>query len=887
MWNANGVSRHKNELAQFLFEKNIDVMLLSETHLTDKHNFHIPGYLFYATNHPDGKAHGGTGILIRGRIKHHLYNRTEMDYLQSTSISMQSSSGPVTLAAVYCPPRFVVSEDQFTEFFNSLGERFIAAGDYNAKHTHWGSRLLTPKGKQLYNALIKPRNKLDHVTPGRPTYWPADPNKLPDLIDFAITRKIPRNNITAESLAELSSDHSPVLLTLWHRPHITERPYRLTGNRTNWARYAKYVCTHMEPTQTVFTDEDVDRLVKSIEETLVAAAKASTPPDTHKMTNHSKTNREIEQLVLEKRRLRREWQNHRSPTAKEHLKIATRKLTRALKLEEANAQHLYIKQLSPTSKRNPLWKAHKSIQPPAETVVPLRGPSGSWIRSDEDRANAFADHLQKVFQPNPASNSFVLPVVTKSLPPINPVTFSQSEIASIIKDLNPKKSPGHDLVAPKMIIELPPCAVLTLCHLFNAITKLGYYPQRWKKAVIVMIPKPGKDKTQPSSYRPISLLTCLSKLFEKAFLKQLTPYLRRRNTIPSHQFGFRKNHGTIEQVNRITNEIRTAFEHREYCSAIFLDVAQAFDRVWLEGLMYKITKLLPQNTHKVFESYLFKRVFSTRCNSSTSHDRVINAGVPQGSVLGPVLYTLFTADMPTNYQLTTSTFADDTAILSRSRCPAKATEQLACHLKIVERWFADWRIKINETKSRHVTFTLNRQTCPPCTLNNTLIPQADVVTYLGVHLDRRLTWRRHIESKRTHMKLKAANLHWLINYNSPLSLEYKVLLYNTVLKPIWTYGCELWGNASKTNIEIIQRAQSTILRTITGAPWYLRSESIHRDLHINLVNEEIQLKKSKHQAKLAAHENPLAKSLTRVYSQSRLKRKDSPAQQRNPRAVSN
>jgi len=207
--------------------------------------------------------------------------------------------------------------------------------------------------------------------------------------------------------------------------------------------------------------------------------------------------------------------------------------------------------------------------------------------------------------------------------------------------------------------------------------------------------------------------------------------------------------------------------------------------------------------------------------------------------------------------------------------------------KIVERWFADWRIKINETKSRHVTFTLNRQTCPPCTLNNTFIPQADVVTYLGVHLDRRLTWRRHIESKRTHMKLKAANLRWLINYNSPLSLEYKVLLYNTVLKPIWTYGCELWGNASKTNIEIIQRAQSTILRTITGAPWYLRSESIHRDLHINLVNEEIQMKKSKHQAKLAAHENPLAKSLTRVYSQSRLKRKDSPAQQRNPRAVSN
>jgi len=135
-----------------------------------------------------------------------------------------------------------------------------------------------------------------------------------------------------------------------------------------------------------------------------------------------------------------------------------------------------------------------------------------------------------------------------------------------------------------------------------------------------------------------------------------------------------------------------------------------------------------------------------------------------------------------------STFADDTAILSRSKCPQQASAQLAAHLDVVQIWLSDWRIKVNEQKCKQVTFTLNRRNYPNLTLNNTVLPQAYEVTYLGVHLDRRLTWRTHIEAKRTHQMLKANSLHWLINSCSPLSLDYKVLFYNSALKPIWTYG---------------------------------------------------------------------------------------------------
>jgi hypothetical protein len=190
-----------------------------------------------------------------------------------------------------------------------------------------------------------------------------------------------------------------------------------------------------------------------------------------------------------------------------------------------------------------------------------------------------------------------------------------------------------------------------------------------------MIPKPGKSATEVTSYRPLSLLPVLSKRFEKVLLKRLKPILDEKQIIPTYQFGFRNNHSTIHQVHRITTLIEKTLEEKQVCSSIFLDVAQAFDKVRHEGLLHKIELLLPTEYSRLLKSYLSDRYFRVKQEDEYSGLKPINAGVPQGSVLGPVLFLIYKSDLPQPEGATVATFADDTTIMAVGADVEEATEK--------------------------------------------------------------------------------------------------------------------------------------------------------------------------------------------------------------------
>jgi len=200
-------------------------------------------------------------------------------------------------------------------------------------------------------------------------------------------------------------------------------------------------------------------------------------------------------------------------------------------------------------------------------------------------------------------------------------------------------------------------------------------------------------------------------------------------------------------VHRISHTINEAFGKKKYCTSAFLDVSQAFDKVWHEGLLLKIWHTLP-SYFKLTRSYLKDRTFRTKITDQKSDLFPIRAGVPQGSVLGPLLFVLYTSDFPTTNNTTTGTFADDTVILATHADPRTAAQYLQHHLNLTQDWLRQWRIKIYETKSVQITFTLRKGQCPPVKINNVEIPVAAMTKYLGMHLDHKLNWRDHIVTKR-------------------------------------------------------------------------------------------------------------------------------------------
>ena len=313
-------------------------MLISEIHFTDKNYLNINGYKFYHTQHPSGKAHGGSGIIIKSNNKYYELPPFQKDYLQATNVAIEDCHGTITTSAVYCPPRHSIAKEDFDSFLDTLGNRCIAGGVYNAKHTQWGSRLVTVRGKNLLNSIIT--NNLNYLTTYEPTYWPTDTNKIPDLLDFLITKNISSRHVQINSSADLSSDHSPVIVTV-SSTIIENTPNGFIHNQlTIWQLFREVFNHSTFASTSLKTNEEIGAATEYLNTSILNAIRFSTPAKT------SISKHEYPQYILkkiaEKRRLRRVWQTHRTPEDKCKLNNATRKLSKTIKNYNNDCFHKYL-----------------------------------------------------------------------------------------------------------------------------------------------------------------------------------------------------------------------------------------------------------------------------------------------------------------------------------------------------------------------------------------------------------------------------------------------------------------------------------------------------------------------------------------------------------------
>lgn len=284
LWNTNGLLKNKTELDMYLHEKRTDVALITETHLTPRNKINIPDYTIYRTDHPDNTSHGGTAVIIRSSLKHHPIHLPKLPDIQATAITLYTSQHPITLAAVYCPPRYSLTPTMFCSFFEKLGRCFIAGGDYNAKHQLWGSRLCSPRGRSLQAALQN--LTLNTISPNTPTYWPTSRLKTPDLLDFFITKGLQAIPYTVRSSFDLCSDHSLVHLILLEEPCQKEERPTLTRGNMNWDCYQAHLNKMFSVPLSLKTENEIEEAVEVLTKSIQESARCSSTPRRQKTNTY-------------------------------------------------------------------------------------------------------------------------------------------------------------------------------------------------------------------------------------------------------------------------------------------------------------------------------------------------------------------------------------------------------------------------------------------------------------------------------------------------------------------------------------------------------------------------------------------------------------------------
>ncbi|GFT63776.1 RNA-directed DNA polymerase from mobile element jockey [Trichonephila clavipes] len=547
-------------------------------------------------------------------------------------------------------------------------------------------------------------------------------------------------------------------------------------------------------------------------------------------------------------RAKKKYNNTLNPIDKQNYYRLQEKLKKELK--KISQENWNNKLESLNTRDNSLWQCQRFFRKKRSNIPSLTSSSGV-ANSDDQKANILASTLQNNFSENKRPGDGRHPIdqeITNTLNnffdnhPLIPISPTEpDEILNYIKSLKNNKAPGSDLITNKMVKNFPIKIIMILTYLINKILFLRHFPNNWKNAIVFPIKKPNKNAHFPDSYRPISLLSILSKITEYVILNRLKSFTNDNNFINPNQYGFARNLSTYHPLLGLTEKITAGFQRGRSTGAVFLDIQKAFDRVWVSGLIYKlITNNFPPALIHLINSYLVNRTFQVRVNDTLSSSHSINYGVPQGSLLGPLLFNIYINDIPTHPQTSTNIYADDTVTLATYKNHNTITIALNNHLKLLETFFDTWKIKINIDKTIAVLFT-NRKTQPtPPTLYSTQLQWSQSTKYLGLTLDKKLTWKQHIIQTRDKFRRAQRAIFPLIGRNSELNLYNKLLLYTAVLRPILTYGSPVWGYAANSNIKILEVAQNSLIRNIVKANRYARNSKIYEDIKISPFKAYIQ-----------------------------------------------
>ncbi|XP_046734973.1 uncharacterized protein LOC124404685 [Diprion similis] len=441
---------------------------------------------------------------------------------------------------------------------------------------------------------------------------------------------------------------------------------------------------------------------------------------------------------------------------------------------------------------------------------------------------------------------------------------SLSKLLTLFKNLNNKKSAGYDNIPNAVLKHLPRKIISYYCILFNNALNNMYFPDCWRTAKVIALLKKDKESSNPSSYRPISLLPNISKIFEVVVNKSLAVFCDENEIIPESQFGFRHRHSTIHAISKFTSDICWSLNNSECVAACLIDLEKAFDTVWLDGLFYKLMKKnFPKHLIKMLWVMLHDKYFHVCDGSNTSSIKfAIADGLQQGTVNSPILFNIFNSDILTLFDLNkvaskkAIAFADDLVVYISGNKPSELKVQLQeLSIKLID-YYNTWKLKINTSKCETILFRPNLKFANRDTKKNWrnfsisdgrngghAVPHKNIVKYLGINIDFQLKFNLHVNAQLARAQ-KAFNSANRLFYCKYLDKRIKILCYLLLIRPIITYGCPIWFNLSAGTMDKIRVFERKCIRACLGkyrsaSSLYVRfisNAEIYNEANINRID---------------------------------------------------
>lgn len=530
--------------------------------------------------------------------------------------------------------------------------------------------------------------------------------------------------------------------------------------------------------------------------------------------------------------------------------------------------------LAECTNRNNTWKVLKSFLPRNDRNVNIPCEDDSFTQACvfNDHFSNVATNLLNANQQNKMSSKSEF----KAIPRDKIFEFSlvsEVDVMKEIKNLKNKKSVGIDGISIQVLKSCGHILGKSITYFINQSISQGRVPRGWKIAKVIPLHKKG-DKSNPDNYRPISLLPCISKIMERIIQRQLLHHLQENNILDPNQSGFRPKHSTTTALIKVTDEWLLAMDEGMYTGAVFVDLRKAFDLVDHKLLLMKLSDIgLKDTALKWFESYLSERRIVTTMNKSISNENILSHGVPQGSILGPLLFSIFINDLPRIFkQSSVHLYADDTVIYFSHKNVNNIQTILNTELKTLDDWMHKNNLLVNYTKTVSMIFgtryMLSKSNKIDIKIKNNDIELVESFKYLGIQLDRELKWDIHIDDMCQKIGKLVGFLGRLSHTIDDVNLN---LIYKATILPHFDYGELIWQSASKSSLLLLQKLQNRAGRMIMKINPFEHVSTKH--VHDSLSWEFLEKRQDKH---LCIMMYKILHNLTPVYMSGSVSVKDSP-----------